>query len=280
MACDRRMSPRWDPEASFPARRVVVGGLPIVALSQAGWAERMVNDCRANAGRTARPLFLSSVNGNVLSRYATDPAFRALLDQADALDADGMPLVIASRLFAAERLPERVATTDFFHVAAKRAEQAGLAFYFVGAEEADSEAAEAVVRRTYPGLRIAGRRNGYFSESEEPELAREIVASGADVVWVGMGVPREQEFIVRNRDCLTGVTWVKSCGGLFKFLAGRTPRAPLWMQRLGLEWLYRMVDDPKHLAWRYLTTNPHAVYLMLRHRSSTLQASGDGRPAT
>lgn len=262
--------------ATSAARQVVVGGLPIAALTQAAWAECMVADCTANARRSARPLFLSSVNGHVLSRYAAEPAFRALLDQADALDADGMPLVIASRLLAREPLPERVATTDFFHVAARRAEQAGLAFFFLGAEEADNAAATARVRKMYPDLRIAGRHNGYLSADDEAELAGEIVASGTDVLWVGMGIPREQAFIVRNRDRLTGVTWIKSCGGLFKFLAGRDRRAPMWVQQIGMEWLFRLANDPRRLLWRYLATNPHAIYLMLRHRALPARPSGEG----
>lgn len=259
------------------ARTVVVGGVPVTALSQAEWAERMVTDCRANPERTARPLFMSSLNGNVLSRYASDPTFKQVLDQADALDADGMPIVLASRLLAPEPLPERVATTDFFHVAARRAEVAGISFYLLGADEDDNRAAAAHAREAYPGLRIAGRRNGYFAQADETEVTRAIVASGADVLWVGMGVPREHQFILRNRERLRGVTWIKSCGGLFKFLSQRSPRAPLWMQRSGLEWVFRLALDPRALFWRYAITSPHAIYLMLKHRALTKDRGGAPR---
>lgn len=253
--------------ATIAANAIYVGGLQINALSQEAWAELLVEDYRSNFGRSARPKFMTSANGFVLSLQAQRPEFRRLLDQADGIDADGMSLVLASRWLSGQPLPERVATTDFFHVAARRAAEAGMAFYFLGGTEEDNRAAVQRVAAAYPGLRIAGRRHGYFSRDEEPAIAAEIAAAGTDVLWVGLGVPLEHEFIARNRDRMTGVTWIKSCGGLFKFLSGRDARAPRWMQAAGLEWLFRLLREPGRLLARYSYTNCHAVYLMYKHRS-------------
>jgi exopolysaccharide biosynthesis WecB/TagA/CpsF family protein len=185
----------------------------IEALSQVEWAELMVRHCRANQDRSARPKFMTSANGSVISLYRRDSNFKKLLDQADGIDADGMPVVFASRMYARTPLPERVATTDFFHVAARFAERAGISFFLLGSAEEDNRAAAQYVRATYPRLKIAGRHHGYFTQAEEEELVQQVAAAKPDVLWVGMGVPREHEFIVRNRTRLVGVTWVKSCGG-------------------------------------------------------------------
>ncbi|HMR33239.1 MAG TPA: WecB/TagA/CpsF family glycosyltransferase [Geminicoccaceae bacterium] len=253
--------------ATIAAKAIYIGGLKIDALSQEAWAELLVENYKANPGRSQLPKFMTSANGFVLSLQARSPAFRRLLDHADGIDADGMPLVLASRWLSGESLPGRVATTDFFHVAAGRAAEAGMSFYLLGGSEEDNRTAVERVRAAYPGLRIAGRRNGYFARGEEAAITDEIVAAGTDVLWVGLGVPLEHDFIVRNRRRLTGVTWIKTCGGLFKFLSGRDPRAPRWMQGLGLEWLFRLAREPGRLFTRYAYTNCHAIYLMYKHRS-------------
>ena len=264
------------------SRRVVIGGIPVTALSQSEWGDLMVADCLANRtrvahrGQVAAPKFMTSANGYVLSLYARDREFQRLVDAADAVDADGMPLVVASRLLARTPLPERVATSDFFHVAAARAEEAGLSFFLLGGDEEVNRAAVAAVQAAHPRLRIAGRHHGFFALDEEPAIARQIVASGTDVLWVGMGAPYEHRFIVRNRSRLTGVSWIKSCGGLFKFIAGTDPRAPQWMHDLCLEWLFRLAREPRRLFPRYFRTNGHAIYLMYKHRALTRDGSADG----
>lgn len=253
-----------------------MGGMPISALSLAGWADLMVADWAANQELTAPAKFMTSANGNVMSLYDRDPRFKQLIDQADGIDPDGMPLVLGSRLLARSPLPERVATTDFFHVAAKRAEEKGISFYFLGGAEEDNQNAVRLVRASYPKLRIAGRHHGFIAPDDECRMIQEIVAAGTDVLWVAMGVPAEHQFIVRNRNKLQGVTWVKSCGGMFKFLSGKDRRAPHWMQKLCLEWLYRLWREPRRLFWRYCTTNIHAAYLMYKYRALTHDSDRSG----
>ena len=105
-------------------------------------------------------------------------------------------------------------------------------------------------------------------------MVQQVAAAKPDVLWVGMGVPREHEFIVRNRTRLVGVTWIKSCGGLFKFISGRDRRAPQWVQESCLEWAFRLGREPRRLFMRYCRTNPHALYLIYKHRALTRHASG------
>lgn len=246
-----------------------IGGFHTVVATAAQLAERMTDDCLAArqaraAGAAVAPKLVFSSNGQGVSLAAADENFAQIMAQADLVHADGMSVVFASRMFNRRRLPERIATTDFFHDAAKAAEAAGLKFYILGGSETQNTAAYAAIEQLYPALTLVGRRNGYFRPEEEPGICADILASGADVLWVGLGKPGQEFWCVRNRERLAGVGWVKTCGGLYAFLAGEAPRAPRGAQRAGLEWAWRVMQEPGRLAWRYLVTNPHAFYLMLR----------------
>src|SRR5439155_10938724 len=118
-------------------------------------------------------------------------------------------------------------------------------------------------------LVIAGSRDGFFGPEEEFEIVEEINATRPDILWVGMGVPAEQSFALRYRRHLPEVGIIKTSGGLFDFLSERVSRAPQWMQAAGLEWVYRMLLDPRRLAGRYLTTSPHAAVLLLTRTERT-----------
>ncbi len=246
--------------------RIVVGGLPTVRVSRADFADLMVADCeKARLNRKDwEPKLVFSSNGQGLALAGRDPTYHNLMMQASWIHADGQSVVLASKMTRAP-LPERIATTDFFHDAAKAALRNGLSFYVLGASERQNARAVERMLELYPGLKIAGRRNGYFSRDEEVEVCRDIRESGADVLWVGLGKPLQELWCVRNRANLRGVGWIKTCGGLYSFLSGDSPRAPDWMQNLCLEWLFRSVKEPRRLGWRYLTTNPYSFYRLLRH---------------
>jgi N-acetylglucosaminyldiphosphoundecaprenol N-acetyl-beta-D-mannosaminyltransferase len=248
---------------------VHIGGWPLVRLNRKNFANLIAADYLANCESSFKqsPKLVFDTNGQGLSMAQTDKKYQASMQEADYIHADGQPLVFASRYLSSAPLPERIATTDFFHDAASLAQEKGLKFFLLGASEEVNRQAFETVQKLYPNLQLVGRRNGYFNEADEEAICRQIVASGADVLWVGMGKPREQLFCIRNRERLRGVTWLKTCGGLFDFLAGRNERAPQWMQDMGLEWLHRMLRDPRRFFWRYLTTNFHALYLLWAHRN-------------
>jgi N-acetylglucosaminyldiphosphoundecaprenol N-acetyl-beta-D-mannosaminyltransferase len=213
--------------------------------------------------RVTRPLYLTSANGEVLARCSTEPMTDRLFRAADLINADGQPLVTVSQLRSRMPLPERVATTDLFHVVARKAEAASLTFYMFGAEEAQNAAAVANVRKDYPNLRIVGRCHGYLRGDELRAKIDEINELAPDYLWVALGVPYEQAFVAEFTSRLPNVGVIKTSGGLFNFLSGSLPRAPKWMQDIGLEWAWRIWLEPRRLFWRYLTTNPRALYLLL-----------------
>ena len=174
---------------------------------------------------------VAAINGHAIALAARDEKFRRIFESADIIHADGQAAVFASRLLTGTPIPERSATTDFIHDAAKLAARYGLRFFLLGAtEEANAEAAR-ILEETYPGLKIGGRRHGYFSSDEEEAICEEINASGADVVWLGLSMPLEYEFAARNKHRLDA-GWIVTCGGCFNFLSGDYVRAPDWMQRI------------------------------------------------
>ena len=245
----------------FP--RITIGGLPISLLDRAQSA-RMMCDAARQRPRGQRPLYLTSANGEVISRCYRDPAMAKLFLAADQISADGQPMVIASRHLCARPLPERVATTDLFHDVARLAQAEGLSFYMLGATESENTRAVEAVQALYPDLNIVGHCHGYHKgEALEAKIA-EINALMPDILWLAMGVPHEQRFMAQHGEKLTGVGVVKTSGGLFNFLSGKNKRAPAWMQDAGLEWLWRIGQEPTRLFWRYFVTNPIAILAMVR----------------
>ena len=249
---------------------VMVGGLATACLSRDSLVQMMLMDCleaRANPSRQPKLVFAS--NGHAIAMAAQDEAFRFTFQQADIIHADGQAAVFASRMTTTP-IPERSATTDMIHDAARVAAQHGLRFFLLGAtEEANADCADKL-RAMYPGLQIVGRHHGYFSEMDEDELCDEINLTQPDVVWVGLSVPREYEFAVRNKTRLRA-GWLVTCGGCFNFVTGEYRRAPDWMQAAGLEWLYRLWREPKRLFWRYAVTNPRAFFALLTHTTSDVR---------
>lgn len=241
---------------------ITLGGLRIAVLDLEQTADFMI-DLVFPQRRMARPLYLTSANGEVLARCSTEPMTDHLFRAADLINADGQPLVAVSRLRSPLPLPERVATTDLFHVVARKAEAAGLTFYMFGADEDENAAAVANVRKMYPRLRIIGHSHGYLRGDALRAKVAEINDLAPDYLWVALGVPHEQAFVSEFTPHLTKVGVIKTSGGLFNFLSGSSRRAPRWMQEAGLEWAWRIWLEPRRLFWRYLTTNPRALYLLL-----------------
>jgi N-acetylglucosaminyldiphosphoundecaprenol N-acetyl-beta-D-mannosaminyltransferase len=242
---------------------VLVGGIKTACLSRKDLTRKMLADClAARLLDYPRPQLVFAVNGHSIALAARDESFRRIHEGADIVHADGQAAVFASRLLTASPIPERSATTDFIHDAARAAAEYGLRFYLLGAtEEANEKAARALVK-AYPGLEIVGRRHGYFSPLDEDEICDEINITRPDVIWLGLSVPLEYEFAVRNRSRLHA-GWLVTCGGCFNFLSGNYKRAPHWMQTVGLEWLHRLCQEPRRLFWRYAVTNPLATFLLL-----------------
>jgi len=269
------LAPKSLVPANDPYVQVMVGGIETVCLSREALARAMLHDClsaRASEwqGEQRHPKLIFASNGHVIATAARDEEFRAVFRQADLVHADGQATVFASRLTDSP-IPERSATTDFIHDASRVAAQHGLRFFLLGTtDETNAEAARRL-REIYPGLQIVGRRHGYFSRDEEKDICEEINLTQPDVIWVGLSVPLEYEFSVRNKARLRA-GWLVTCGGCYNFITGAHKRAPRWMQVAGFEWLFRLALEPKRLFWRYAVTNPLAIFLLLTRTSSVRTA--------
>ncbi|MEM1048246.1 MAG: WecB/TagA/CpsF family glycosyltransferase [Pseudomonadota bacterium] len=254
-------------EANFVAspESVIVGGFEVSRLSRSELTDVVSGKTTSEtAPLRSEAKLLFSLNGHALALSRQHDGYRRSLEDADIIHVDGEPLVIASRWLTKTPVRERSATTDLFHDISEAAERKGLSIYLLGATPQIVAECVSEVKRLYPGLKIAGYRDGYFTEDEEAAVVDQINAAEPDIVWVGMGKPREQLFSSRNRARLK-CQWVITCGGCFNFVTGAYQRAPEPLQKAGLEWLHRMVTRPRQMFWRYLTTNPVAVFMLLRN---------------
>lgn len=246
-----------------PYPEVIAGGLRVACASRADLVRLMVREClEARRFYGAPPKLVFGVNGQAISMAARNPELRRHHELADHVHADGQPLVLLARLLAQPPIPERSPVTDFFHDAAVAAREHGLRFFLLGGTEENNAACARIMQTIYPGLIIAGRRHGYFTAEDEADICAEINETRADIVWVGLGIPLEQAFCVRNRHRIHS-GWLVGAGGCFNYVSGQYRRAPGWMQLTGFEWLHRLWREPKRLFWRYAVTNPHALYLLL-----------------
>lgn len=257
---------RPQPPCSEPANRlhrverVFLGGIETARVTRRRLADLMVADCLERRGRRLPPRLVFSSNGQGIAFASSNPTFAAAFDRADLVHADGMSVVLASKIMTNRPLPERVPTTDFFHDAARAGQPRRLRFYLLGGREEVNKKAFDIGCRRYPGIEWVGRHHGFFSADDEERICADIVAAQPDVLWLALGRPHQEYFALRNRERLAGVGWIKTCGGLFDFIAGVNKRAPRWMQRICMEWFWRMMQEPQRLMWRYAKTNVQAAW--------------------
>ena len=203
-----------------------------------------------------------AVNVAKLMAIRTDQRLRDSVTQCELITADGQPLVWASRLLR-DPLPERVAGIDLMNSLLARAATRKYRVYMLGARAEILERAVDRLREQYPDLAIVGHQDGYYEGSEEPAIAAKIAADRPDMLFVAMSSPRKEYFLARYRDQMA-VPFVMGVGGSIDVVAGLRSRAPVMLQRLGLEWLFRLVQEPRRLAPRYVTTNVPFVLLLIR----------------
>jgi N-acetylglucosaminyldiphosphoundecaprenol N-acetyl-beta-D-mannosaminyltransferase len=213
---------------------------------------------------TRERLVIGVVNAAKVAKLSVDRVLRESLLTCDLLLADGQSVVWASRILG-HPLPERVAGIDLFEELLALADRRRLRVYLLGARPEVLTRVEATIAARWPGVDVVGRRDGYFNDSEAPGVADEIAASGADLLFLGMTTPKKEIFLGTYGDRL-GVPVQHGVGGSFDVLAGVTRRAPARWQRLGLEWAYRVVQEPRRLWRRYLVTNTLFLLLVLRER--------------
>ena len=170
--------------------------------------------------------------------------FLETIKKADLVVPDGIGVVIGSRLQKGERLKERVAGYDLVQNTMKRAVEEDYKYFFFGSKPGVAEEAAEKMRQTYPGIQIVGTRDGYFQKEDEPSIIEAINASGANILLVALGAPKQEMWIEEHRHQLPHIKVAIGVGGSLDGMAGRVKRAPLAFQKLGLEWFYRLLKQP------------------------------------
>jgi N-acetylglucosaminyldiphosphoundecaprenol N-acetyl-beta-D-mannosaminyltransferase len=224
-------------------------------------ADEVIERCGA-ALKTRQRVLLGVVNAAKVVNLRKDPLLRSSLLECDLLLADGQAVVWASRLLG-KPLPERVAGIDLFERLVELAHREGRSIYLLGAKPEVLDKLRRVLADRHAGLKIAGSHHGYFSAAEGDAIAEDIRRSKADMLFLGITSPKKETFLAKHGPTL-GVPILHGVGGAFDVLAGVTRRAPIAWQRAGLEWAYRLLQEPRRLGWRYLSTNTEFIFLTLR----------------
>ena len=182
----------------------------------------------------------------IVEKASKTPQLRRIINEEAAIvTPDGVGLIYASKL-KGDPIQEKVAGIDFAHSAIELCAQLGRSVYLLGSKPGVAEAAAANLEKEIPGLKIAGFRDGYFLEDEEPSIVAEINESGADFLCVALGSPKQEYFVIKHRDALK-VKAAAGLGGSLDIWSGQLNRAPQFYIDHGLEWLYRMIQEPKRL---------------------------------
>lgn len=236
---------------------VKILGCPITRLSIEDFIARIEEFIASK-----KPHYIAVVNVAKLVKMRSDKELEQSVLAADLIGADGVPIVWASRLLGTS-LPGRVNGTDLMDKLLERANEKGYRIFFFGAKEEVLQGVLEVVRKEYPGAQIAGYQHGYFTGSEESAIVDKIQRSHADILFIAFGTPQKELWVKRYLAAME-VPIVHGVGGSFDVLAGVIPRAPLWMQRNGLEWFFRLHQEPHRMWRRYLVTNTQFILLILR----------------
>ena len=204
------------------------------------------------------------VNASKVNLMRDDPELAGIVNSCPLVNADGASIVWAARVLGVP-LRERVAGIDLFLRLVELAPERGWGVYLFGAREEVVQKVKLTLEESCPGIRVAGVRNGYFTEADEPAIVADMAASGAQLMFVAFSSPKK-EYWVRDHLEEAGIPFVMGVGGSFDVVAGVTDRAPRWMRDHGLEWLYRFVQEPGRLWKRYIVGNARFVALVLKYR--------------
>lgn len=252
--------------------RVGLRGLAIDQLTEEQVVQHVLDQLRAGRGG-----WVSTLNVDIWRAACRDPALQRLISGASLLVADGMPVVWASRLHRTP-LPERVAGSSLILTLSRAAARERRSIYLLGSDAGVAELAAGTLGRRYPGLRIAGTYSppvGFDATAAGiADVCDMLSAAAPDIVYVGLGFPKQERLIADVAVALPG-SWFVACGAAIKFASGVLCRAPVWMQQVGLEWLFRLATEPRRLARRYLIDDfPFAVALLASSVAERSRRSG------
>lgn len=208
--------------------------------------------------------WISYVNINTVNQASREPWLKEHINDSLFTYCDGMGVLLGARILG-ERIPERITLADCMDELCVRLEQLEASAFFLGASDEIVKKAVDAVESRFPRLRVCGSAHGYFDLSNGIDIQRQINKAKPDIVFVGMGMPRQEAWIRKNaKDVSATLFW--SAGALFEFLAGTRKRCPQWMSKNGLEWLFRLAQEPKRLWKRYILGNPMFFLRILKQR--------------
>jgi N-acetylglucosaminyldiphosphoundecaprenol N-acetyl-beta-D-mannosaminyltransferase len=244
----------WSEPVETGEERVDMFGVPLARTDMEGALERID---RFIADRSPHMIVTSDTPG--IMRARDDPEYQEIVRAADMVTADGRGVIWMARVLGLP-MKERVSGVDLIERICERAVDRHYSAYLLGAMPGVAQEAARALAARCPGLRIAGTDHGYFTDDEEPEVLRRIAEARPDILFVALGAPRQEKWIRRHMTELQ-VPVAIGVGGAFDVLAGRVPRAPEWMQRAGLEWLFRLLREPKRLPRMWAL--PRLVWMSL-----------------
>lgn len=203
-----------------------------------------------------------AVNVDKLVKANKDPSLRKIINDCALINVDGMPVVWASRLLG-KPLKERVAGIDLYTALIQRAAEKGWRVYLLGASEEVVRSVKDIHEKQSPGLQIAGYRNGYWQPEEEAAVVKSIADSRPDLLFVAISSPKKERFLGTYQAKMK-IPFAMGVGGSFDVIAGKTKRAPLWMQQCGLEWFYRFLQEPAKMFKRYFVDDVMFFWLLIK----------------
>lgn len=239
--------------------RFTLFGVPIVNTTLNEAIDGIIRRAHGNSTK-----LLAFVNPDCLNIAYTHSDYHAVLNRADEVWPDGIGIQVGCRILGLS-LRENVNGTDMFPRLCKRAAQEGLSLYLLGAKPGIAQLAAENMQIRFPELKIAGTRDGYFPPEEEPAVIEAINQSGAAILLVAFGAPRQELWLARHQTALRPRVLI-GVGGLFDFYSGRIPRAPVWMREIGLEWTWRLLQEPGRMWRRYIIGNPVFLYRVYRQK--------------
>lgn len=243
----------------IPLETVTILGIPVHAVTMdetLSLVERYMGELRLHQITTVNPEFVMAAQ--------SDAAFRRVLKGADLCLPDGVGLLLAARR-QGQTLPERVPGSELVYQLAGRAADCGWSLFLLGAAAGVAEEAAGIFVNRYPALRIAGTYAGSPTIEENDDIVRRINDSGADLLFVAYGAPKQDKWIDLNREKLTTVRVAIGVGGSLDFVTGRAVRAPQWAQDMGLEWLHRLYKEP--WRWRRMLALPRFAWQVMMTRT-------------
>lgn len=245
-------------------------GLPLDNITLAEAADEIIKP-----SATAKQI--SFINVDCVNKSCRDEEYREILCRSSLRLADGIGLRIAGKILGAE-IRQNVNGTDLFPLLCAQMEERNLSIFLLGGRPGVAESVAAWMGERFPGLRIAGVRDGYFRQEDETLVRETINRSEADILLVAMGAPLQEKWIARNRSSLR-VRAALGVGGLFDFYSGRISRAPQWLRELGLEWTWRLLQEPGRMWRRYLVGNVVFLLRILWSKFTRVARSGTGEMA-